>query len=247
MTSSNSHIAIPIILAISIVMAFPMTARGQVLTVEAPPAGAKIAAGNGLLTLKAIVMNDNDHAAQLGFKNAAEVQALTNANLESPFPWFWIRLDKLAQLCGATIMSCSSLTDPVRSLKVVKLIEPFTEFLYPISVGNDTKSSLTVLRKSAHDWLATEWGSAQLIRQVVKWKSGMCLIVSIPGLNRTYLAGPPSGGACGPPIPGHLLTLRALSTDPVLHIAEGDTINAWVAFLMLQSLADAVRSSQAPR
>ncbi|MDP3090900.1 MAG: hypothetical protein Q8N04_09495 [Nitrospira sp.] len=243
--------AIALVPAMAIMVSLTVSpiAYGQFVTIEAPPTEAKDAAVDGLATLKAIVKNDDPHAMQLGFVSAAEVMGLTPANnLGLPLPVYWVRLDKLAQFC---LPGAPCPTAPQRAKAVIRLLEPFREFIYPISVGIFPRSSLTVVRpdpQDHHTWLTTEWGSERLIKKMMKLRKGECLVVSILGLNRHFLAGMPAGaGDCGPQqIRGDLLTLRALEDDAILHIAEGDTINAWQAFSLMRTLADTVNKMNAP-
>lgn len=243
-------IALAPAMAIMVSLMVSPIAYGQFVAIEAPPTEAMDASVEGLATLKAIVKNDDQHAMQLGFVSAAEVMGLTPANnLGQSLPVYWIRLDKLAQFCLSVPIPCT--TPPQQAKAVIRLLEPFTEFIFPISVGIFPRSSLTVVRpdpRDPHTWLTTEWGSERLIKKMMKWRKGECLVVSILGLNRHFLAGMPTGtGDCGPQqIRGDQLTLRALEDDTVLHIVEGDTINAWQAFFLMRTLANTVNNMNAP-
>ena len=117
--------------------------------VPEPPPEASQAAAKGKKSFGRLAKNDKI-AQDLGFSTAAEA-ADSNTALENPFPIVRLRTDLLR-------------TFPPDG-NPTSLVVFGEEFLYPVTVNGQVRSSLTVTRISpGSTWRSTAWGSSHLIR-----------------------------------------------------------------------------------
>jgi hypothetical protein len=144
--------------------------RHATFVVPEAPIEAQRAAEKGRKTLEQLVKNDDKHAQELGLTSSAEAR---DTALGTPFPILFVELEKLKQFQRGE--------DPRN------LLEPTDEFIYPILVGGNVKSSLTVTR-TPQGWRATAWGADKLIRLLDNARvADSNFLVSIPSLNLQFI------------------------------------------------------------
>jgi len=163
-------------------------ARAQTPTglAQEPPPDAQAIAAQGKETLKKIIirlLNGNNtnrwFLDKFGLKGIEKASDVNELELGSPLTTYRISLKTLETFQTATDLRTSLPTQP-------------TKFLYPIIVGEDVRSSLSVSRdRSNNKWMLTEWSDAGLIKRVreiqMRYPNAKS-ILRIPGLNRYYLA-----------------------------------------------------------
>lgn len=175
------------------------------------------AAQQGLSTLAKMVNEQNYRA--MGFASANEARA---ASLGDPVQVFVVRLDSLRQYDAST--------DPMR------LLTPANRMLFPVVVGNDTRSSIA-LEKDEGGWRAVRFGGAVLSQRLFDARSApggsadgsTTMSISVPALNAEF-----RGVA-----QGDSLILTSLVDDPSLDLKVGLTLPAGVMFARLVPAAQA--------
>jgi hypothetical protein len=191
-----------------------------------PPAAVDAAAKKGLKALsegEADEAEDNIEAKALGFQSFED---MTHAQLGQPLPIIEITPKQL---------SISELAADLESL-LNQLQQPRV-FIYPLCVGNEVRSSLTVRRSRSNDdqWRAVTFGAAPLIELLEEYRkaSSVNVVLWMPGLNRYFL--------------GRLsqkeLSLVPIIGDPRLGFVAGQVISGDEVFTKLKSQAEAFYKS----
>lgn len=185
--------------------------------VPEPPPEASQAAAQGKKSFARLAKNDK-LAQELGFLSVAEA-ADSNTALGPPFAIVRLQIDLLRNF--------QLNTDPTTVVVFGR------EFIYPITVEGQVRSSLTVTEirsdsQSDPTWRPTVWGSSHLIRFLDKARknSGVCsscFTLAIPELSRYYL---------GNMVADKFLIIP-LHSEPTLNLQEGVPIAAEVVFYKL--------------
>jgi len=191
--------------------------HGAFVVPEAPEEAKRVAT-KGKKTLERMVKNNDKHAQDLGFRSAAEA-ADTNTKLGAAFPR--IRVD------------LNALLDFEPDMDPTTLLVPTGEFIYPVTVDGQVRSSLTVSflgRDPQTDevWRTTEWGARGLIRVLDKTRKTAEVSISsfalvIPDLYRYFLGN----------ISGEKFVIIPMYDEPLLGFQAGKPLPAKVVFQKL--------------
>lgn len=150
------------------------------------------AASNALDTLRALVTEQNYKG--LGFGSLDEVKAAT---LAAPMPVYEIGLDRLKAYQAGQDGNV--------------LMTPTSETLYPVAVGGETRSSVTVVKKEG-GYTSASFGKANIAKGLTRFRGQDItgtFVVQIPVLGLYFL---------GRRVEGRLmLTPVVESTRPPLH------------------------------
>ena len=194
----------------------PAKADSSSLVPEPPPEASQ-AAAQGKKSFARLAKSDK-LAQELGFLSAAEA-ADGNTSLGTPFSIVRLRVDLLQNFPPDA--------DPT------KIVVFGGEFIYPVTVEGQVRSSLTVTRirsDSDPSWRPTEWGAPGLIRLLDKARkttgvSAPSFALAIPELSRHFLGN----------IVGFKFWIIPLYSEPKLGLEEGVPIPAKVVFGKLVS------------
>ena len=187
--------------------------------VPEPPPEASQAAVQGKKSFALLAKNDK-LAQELGFLSAAET-ADSKTALGLPFSIVRLRVDLLRDFPPDA--------DPTT------VVVFGGEFIYPVTVDDQARSSLTVTRirsgsLSDPTWRTTVWGSSRLIRLLDKARkttgvSSPSFALAIPELSRYFLGN----------MVGGKFWIIPLYSEPKLGLEEGVPIAAEVVFGKLVS------------
>ena len=181
--------------------------------VPEPPPEASQAAARGKKSFARLAKIDKV-AQDLGFVSVAEA-ADSNTALGVPFAIDRLRVDLLRTFPPGG--------DPT------SLVVFGEEFIYPVTVSGQVRSSLTVTRMSPDStWRSTAWGSSHLIRLLDQFRksvdsSSSTFVLAIPELNRYFLGN----------IIGNKFLIIPLRSEPKLGLKEGVPIAAEMLFIKL--------------
>jgi len=193
--------------------------------VPLPTSEAHTVAVKGKKTMQLLVGNNDQHARELGFTSAAEANdAITQLGV--PFPIIRVNFEKLRTY------------DP--KIPPVTLLIATTEFIYPITVYGQVRSSLTVTEVRANSladaaWRTTEWGTEGLIRALDRANRTMQATASsfdleILELGRFFLG----------EITGEHFLIIPIYDEPRLGFQTGVPLPAEVVFQKLVSEANTI-------
>jgi hypothetical protein len=176
----------------------------------APSPNAQAAAGQGLVTFRALVTKDNFKG--LGF---ATVQDVQRATLGEPMKVFRVELDTLKRYRAETKPN-DLLVDGHRSL-------------YPVHVDQSVATSLYV-NEHKDGWRPTDYGNAAVARALTRYRESKDdFVVNVPAL-KVYFVGRRNDEA---------LALIALIDDPRFSFKAGEVMPAERVFAVLQKEAEA--------
>ena len=187
--------------------------------VPEPPPVASQAASQGKKSFARLGKNDK-LAQELGFLSATEA-ADSKTALRLPFPIVRLRVDLLRNF------------PPDADPTTIVLFGG--EFIYPVTVDDQVRSSLTVTRirsgsQTDPTWRTTEWGAPGLIRLLDKARkttgvSSSSFALAIPELSRYFLGN----------MVGGKFWIIPLHSEPKLGLEEGVPVPAEVVFGKLVS------------
>ncbi len=178
------------------------------------------AALKGKQSFALLARNDN-LAKDLGFQSAAEATD-SQTSLGPPFSIVRVRVNLLRDFHIGT-------TDPLM------MLEFGGEFIYPVAVNNQVRSSLTVTEirsgfQSEPTWRTTEWGSRHLIQHLEAARkttpgSSSSFALLIPELGQYFLGN----------LVGSKIFLIPLNSDRILGLEYGVPLAAEIVFDKLLS------------
>jgi hypothetical protein len=177
-----------------------------------PAAQASEAATTAIGVLQKMVNDQNFRG--LGFDSVAEVG---QAQLGEPMPVFDIGLDQLKAYKEGT--------DPNT------LLAATSRTLYPVTVGGQTKSSITVTHRE-NGYVASSFGNADIMKSLSRYRQtqtgGGDFVVRVPAFSMYYL---------GRRIENRLLLVPIID-DPRLKLKSGEAVAANVVLAQLVPLAN---------
>lgn len=200
-----------IVLFCAFVVAWPEAMFPEEVAVEKTRAVASAA----LPTFRQLVAQQKNYR-EMGFDSPDEI---SKASVGDPFQVFMVRLDELSKY--------NENQDPNGLLHERK------QFLYPVVVGNQVRSSITVA-STAKGWEATSFGGFNRIKMLSKVRADSIetsklapsayFLVEVPGLKLVFV-GYRAGG---------VLMLSPLLNDPSFNFREGVAMPASRAFTTLR-------------
>ncbi|MEK6374735.1 MAG: hypothetical protein AABO58_18815 [Acidobacteriota bacterium] len=202
---------------LSCLLAIPVAAMAQSRTrppqsrvAENVNAEATRAATTGLSTLRALA----EKSPEVMGLSAREAES---AVLRPPLRVVFVRLDRLKAYRAS---------DDPRSL-----LADVSTLFYPVAVGADIRSSITV-KRTERGWVAAEFGNDELAKKIQSVRGGAtasALLVRVPALNLDFV-GNESGGT---------LMLTSLFDVPGTKIRAGATADARAVLAALVPMANA--------
>lgn len=174
---------------------------GQKKEEGAPPPvdDAQQAASSALATLQKIVTEQNYKG--LGFNSATEVKG---AALAQPLPLYNIDLNRVKSFKSGQDLNT--------------LLTASTETIYPVTVGGQVRSSVTVVKKGK-GFTTASFGNAAIVRGLSRYRTkGMqgAFAVRVPFLSSYFL-----GNRIG-----NKVLLIPVAVDSRLHLREGAAVPA---------------------
>ncbi len=136
-----------------------------------PPVGdAQQAASNAITTLQKLVTEQNYKS--LGFSSMDEVKS---AALAAPLPMFNIGLDRLKSYQAGQDVNA--------------LLTASSETIYPVTVGGQVRSSVTVVKKES-GYTTAGFGNAEIVKSLSRYRSDNmpnAFAVRVPALSLYFL------------------------------------------------------------
>ena len=173
------------------------------------------AAGTGLQVLPQLVTPET--AKYLGFDTASEA---TVAKVDTESPWKEFVVDA-GELKSTFLMN-----------SVEPLLTETSNIIFPITVNEQVKSSLTVT-KTHNGWKTTAWGSPNLIRGLTRNKtSATSFLVSIPQFNLYFVGNHNADGK---------LTLTSIKAVPQFKFEKDKTLLATEVFAILRIAMESMK------
>lgn len=206
-----------------------------------PPTATAVGSDAATKLLPKLVGSNDQVAQNLGFNAAAEVTAIpSNIHVGSPYPVFRISIEHLKNFNWKEQNPISLLLlEKTNFLRWSKLVP--AQFLFPITSGNDIKSSVLVgMSTTDHGWRMLELGSWEMIKQLTQFGTPpQYFVVEVQALDRIYLG----------TIVGKHFTIKHVVKERVhdIEVPEGVSEPALEVFKRLQLEAAQVYANQVPR